>query len=158
GAGPAMAAHRRTRRQHRQRPGPRLRGPAEHLRAGPAGRLERVPPLRRGPARGGAPGLRPVVVSGGPPGRRRRPPGHLAGHPSPPLAVRPAAAPPGARGPPATPGERSLTETPAMQVEARVLDLLMEYEERRDRGETFTPELLCAGCPDLLDEVRECLQ
>src|SRR5919204_4179047 len=45
-----------------------------------------------------------------------------------------------------------------MPADARVLDLLADYEERLERGEAVTPELLCAGCPDLLPEVRRHLR
>jgi eukaryotic-like serine/threonine-protein kinase len=42
-----------------------------------------------------------------------------------------------------------------MPVEPRVLDLLLEYEERREKGEPVSPEQLCADCPELLPEVRK---
>src|SRR5919109_1011781 len=45
-----------------------------------------------------------------------------------------------------------------MPADARVLDLLAEYEERLEKGEAVTPELLCARCPELLPDVRRHLR
>lgn len=41
-----------------------------------------------------------------------------------------------------------------MPIDSRVLDVLMLYEEARDRGQPLTVEGLCAECPELLPEVR----
>jgi serine/threonine-protein kinase len=45
-----------------------------------------------------------------------------------------------------------------MPVDPRVLDLLVRYEERVEAGESVTPELLCADCPELLPQVRQQLE
>jgi serine/threonine-protein kinase len=47
-----------------------------------------------------------------------------------------------------------LQEIFAMPVNSRVVNLLLRYEELREAGRSPTPEELCAGCPELLDEVR----
>jgi hypothetical protein len=44
-----------------------------------------------------------------------------------------------------------------MPVDPRVVELLLRYEELRDAGRPPTPEELCAGSPELLDQVRRCL-
>jgi serine/threonine protein kinase len=45
-----------------------------------------------------------------------------------------------------------------MSRENRVLDLVVELEERRAAGRTAVPEDLCRHCPELLDEVKANLQ
>jgi serine/threonine-protein kinase len=41
-----------------------------------------------------------------------------------------------------------------MAIDARVLDLLLDWEERQGRGEPVSLEELCRGCPDLLGELK----
>jgi hypothetical protein len=38
--------------------------------------------------------------------------------------------------------------------EARLAELLILWEERREAGEAPTPESICAGCPELIEELR----
>src|SRR5262245_43857592 len=38
-------------------------------------------------------------------------------------------------------------------VEIDLEDLLLEWEERRERGEAVSPEVLCASAPQFLDEL-----
>src|SRR5436190_16610637 len=45
-----------------------------------------------------------------------------------------------------------------MAVDQRLMDLLLEYEERQERGEEVTPEILCRDSPELLPEVRRRLR
>jgi len=45
-----------------------------------------------------------------------------------------------------------------MSAESRLVDLLVVFEEQRERGATLTPEELCRDDPDLLPEVRRALQ
>lgn len=45
-----------------------------------------------------------------------------------------------------------------MSQESRLLDLVVEWEERRAAGQTVAPEDLCRDCPELLDELRSHLQ
>lgn len=42
-----------------------------------------------------------------------------------------------------------------MTDEERVADLLLTWEEARERGNAITAEELCRGCPELLDAVRD---
>ncbi len=37
----------------------------------------------------------------------------------------------------------------------RLYDLVIEWDERRQRGEEISPELLCKDQPELLDELKE---
>ena len=37
----------------------------------------------------------------------------------------------------------------------RLYDLVIEWDERRQRGEEISPELLCADQPELLEELKE---
>ncbi len=37
----------------------------------------------------------------------------------------------------------------------KLADLLLQWEEARDRGETLSPEELCAECPELLEPLRQ---
>src|SRR6266566_3406153 len=39
--------------------------------------------------------------------------------------------------------------------QARVSELLVEWQDRRDRGQGVSPEELCAGCPELAAPLRE---
>jgi serine/threonine protein kinase len=41
-----------------------------------------------------------------------------------------------------------------MSLDERVMDLLLLYEENLAAGKPVSPEVLCAGCPELLPEVR----
>jgi serine/threonine protein kinase/Flp pilus assembly protein TadD len=45
-----------------------------------------------------------------------------------------------------------------MSLNARVLDLLLRWEERCEHGETLSAEELCRDCPELLPEVRQRIQ
>jgi tRNA A-37 threonylcarbamoyl transferase component Bud32 len=45
-----------------------------------------------------------------------------------------------------------------MSQETRLLDLVVEWEERRAAGHTVSPEELCIDCPALLDELQERLR
>ena len=45
-----------------------------------------------------------------------------------------------------------------MNQESRLLDLVVEWEERRAAGEAVSPEDLCRDCPELLEELRVRLQ
>jgi hypothetical protein len=47
-----------------------------------------------------------------------------------------------------------LEEVFAMPVDPRVVDVLLRYEDLCQAGRSPTPEQLCTGCPELLDEVR----
>jgi hypothetical protein len=38
--------------------------------------------------------------------------------------------------------------------EARLAELLMLWEERREAGEVPTPESVCTDCPELIEELR----
>jgi hypothetical protein len=42
--------------------------------------------------------------------------------------------------------------------EARLAELLILWEERREAGETPTVEALCAGCPELAEELARRVQ
>jgi hypothetical protein len=42
-----------------------------------------------------------------------------------------------------------------MTDEERIADLLLTWEEARERGNAITAEELCRGCPELLDTVRD---
>ncbi|MFO0824813.1 MAG: serine/threonine-protein kinase [Gemmataceae bacterium] len=42
-----------------------------------------------------------------------------------------------------------------MTDEDRIADLLMTWEQARERGDAITAEELCRGCPELLDAVRD---
>jgi serine/threonine protein kinase len=44
-----------------------------------------------------------------------------------------------------------------MPQDAAVSNLLLEYEERAAQGRPVTPEELCASCPELLEELRRCV-
>ena len=37
----------------------------------------------------------------------------------------------------------------------KIADLLLSWEEARERGESITAEELCGDCPELLDTLRE---
>ncbi|MBM4070880.1 MAG: serine/threonine-protein kinase [Planctomycetes bacterium] len=45
-----------------------------------------------------------------------------------------------------------------MPASARLLDLLLGWQQGREQGRTITPEELCRDCPELLDEVKEQLR
>src|SRR5436305_1422358 len=45
-------------------------------------------------------------------------------------------------------------EDEPMSEQPSVSELVLRYRERRQRGESVTPEDACAICPDLLPEVR----
>jgi serine/threonine-protein kinase len=42
-----------------------------------------------------------------------------------------------------------------MSLDARIIDLLLRWEEAHDHGRPLTPEELCRDCPELLAEFRE---
>jgi hypothetical protein len=44
-----------------------------------------------------------------------------------------------------------------MPQDAAVSNLLLEWEERAAQGRPITPEELCASCPELLEELRRCV-
>ena len=44
-----------------------------------------------------------------------------------------------------------------MNYESRLLDLVVEWEDRRAAGRTVSPEDLCRDCPELLEELRKVL-
>src|SRR5947209_6352368 len=46
-------------------------------------------------------------------------------------------------------------EGEAMSIDARVLTLLLRWENGREQGQSLMPEQLCAESPELLDEVRQ---
>ena len=41
---------------------------------------------------------------------------------------------------------------------SRLLDLVVEWEDRRAAGYVASPEELCRDCPSLVEELKECLQ
>ena len=41
-----------------------------------------------------------------------------------------------------------------MSHESRLLDLVVEWEERRAAGQAASPEELCRDCPELLEELQ----
>jgi WD40 repeat protein/serine/threonine protein kinase len=45
-----------------------------------------------------------------------------------------------------------------MALDTRVFDLIQRWEDARDRGQTLSPEELCAASPELLNEVRQRIQ
>jgi hypothetical protein len=42
-----------------------------------------------------------------------------------------------------------------MIIDARVIELLMQWEAARQAGRNITPDELCKDCPELLDEIRQ---
>ena len=55
---------------------------------------------------------------------------------------------------PGTGGDAAIT---VMNYESRLLDLVVEWEDRRAAGQTASPEDLCRDCPELLEELRKVL-
>ena len=45
-----------------------------------------------------------------------------------------------------------------MSHESRLLDLVVEWEERRAAGHAALPEELCRDCPNLIEELKACLR
>src|SRR6516164_564936 len=43
---------------------------------------------------------------------------------------------------------------PTRPIENQLLDLLERWDEARRAGSEITPEALCVGCPELVDELR----
>src|ERR1022692_232845 len=46
-------------------------------------------------------------------------------------------------------------QSDAMNLDARLTDLLLRWEQFRAQGQTITPEELCRDCPELLEELRK---
>src|SRR5258707_6403299 len=45
-----------------------------------------------------------------------------------------------------------------MPFDSKVSELLLRWREAKQRGETVSPEQLCDGAPELLEEFQRCLR